>query len=51
MGSSLWTSVVAKIKMTWAGGSSRVFSRALKAEGESMGTSSMMYTRYLPWPG
>ena len=47
VGSSLWTSVVARMKITWGGGSSRVFRRALKAATESMCTSSMMYTRYL----
>jgi len=33
---SLWTSVVAKIKITYAGGSSKVFNRALKALSESI---------------
>jgi len=33
---TLCVSVVAKTKMTWAGGSSRVFSRALKASLVSM---------------
>ena len=32
--------------MTWGGGSSIVLSRALKAEVDSMCTSSMMYTLY-----
>ena len=41
------TSVVARMKMTCSGGSSIVLSRALKAEVESMWTSSMMYTLYL----
>ena len=41
---TFWISVVARIKMTWAGGSSNVFNRALKAAVESMCTSSMMYT-------
>ena len=41
---TFWISVVARMKMTWAGGSSRVFSRALKAAVESICTSSMMYT-------
>ena len=47
VGSSLWTSVVARMNTTWAGGSSKVLSRALKAATESMCTSSMIYTRYL----
>ena len=42
---TLWSSVVAKMKMRWAGGSSRIFSRALKAGVESMWTSSTIYTR------
>ena len=37
-----WDSVVAKMNTTWAGGSSRVFNKALKAPIESMCTSSMM---------
>ena len=36
------TSVVAKMNLTWAGGSSSVFRRALKACLVSMWTSSMM---------
>ncbi|CDD30341.1 putative uncharacterized protein [Firmicutes bacterium CAG:94] len=51
VGSSLCTSVVAKMKITWGGGSSKVFSSALKAATESMCTSSMMYTRYLAVAG
>ena len=39
---SLWGSVVAKMNFTCPGGSSSVFSRALKAAPESMCTSSMM---------
>ena len=39
---TFWTSVVAKMNLTWGGGSSNVFSRALKAWGVSMWTSSMM---------
>ena len=39
---SFCSSVVARIKTTCSGGSSRVFSRALKAEAESICTSSMM---------
>jgi hypothetical protein len=41
----LFGSVVAKKKYTRAGGSSRIFSRALNAPFESMCTSSMMKTR------
>ena len=41
---TFWISVVARMKMTWAGGSSSVFSNALKAAVDSMCTSSMMYT-------
>ena len=37
-------SVVASTKMTWGGGSSSVFSMALKAWVESMWTSSMTKT-------
>ncbi len=37
-------SVVARMNITWAGGSSSVFNIALKADGVSMWTSSMMYT-------
>ena len=44
---TLWISVVARMKRTCSGGSSSVFSRALKAPGESMCTSSMIYTRLL----
>ena len=36
-------SVVARMKTTWAGGSSSVFSSALNAGTDSMWTSSMMY--------
>ena len=42
VGSTLWISVVARIKMTCAGGSSRILSRALTAPGESMWHSSRM---------
>jgi hypothetical protein len=38
---SLCGSVVAKMNLTWGGGSSSVLSRALKALAESMCTSSM----------
>ena len=39
---TLWSSVVARMNIRCSGGSSRIFSRALKAEIESMWTSSMM---------
>ncbi|SRR6056297_2408093 len=42
----LCTSVVHRIKTTLAGGSSRVFKSALKAETESMCTSSIIKTLY-----
>ena len=42
VGSTFCGSVVASTKMTWAGGSSRVLSRALEAAVESMWTSSTM---------
>ena len=42
VGSILCFSVVARMKMAWAGGSSSVFRKALKAEVLSMCTSSMM---------
>jgi hypothetical protein len=35
-------SVVAKMNTVWGGGSSRIFSNPLKADFESMCTSSMM---------
>ena len=44
VGRTLWGSVVAKMKSTWGGGSSRVFSKALNAAVESICTSSTMYT-------
>ena len=47
----LWGSVVARTKMTAAGGSSRVLSSALKASRVSMWTSSMMYTLKRPSMG
>lgn len=34
--------------MAWRGGSSSVFRKALKAEADSICTSSMIYTLYLP---
>ena len=43
---SFWGSVVANMNTTCSGGSSSVFNSALKAEPESMWTSSMMKTRY-----
>ena len=43
---SLCRSVVAIMKTTCAGGSSRILSRALKAEVDSMWTSSMMKILY-----
>ncbi len=43
----LCLSVVAKIKITCAGGSSKVLRRALNAAFESMWASSNMYTLYL----
>ena len=42
---TLWSSVVARMNMRWSGGSSKIFSRALKAGVESMWTSSTIYTR------
>ncbi len=51
VGSTLWRSVVAMMKMAWAGGSSRVLRKALKALVESMWTSSMMNTLYFPTVG
>ena len=48
VGMILCFSVVAKIKMACAGGSSSVFRKALKACCDSMCTSSMMYTLNLP---
>ncbi|OQC28507.1 MAG: hypothetical protein BWX71_00791 [Deltaproteobacteria bacterium ADurb.Bin072] len=43
---TLASSVVARMKTTWGGGSSSVFSRALNALLESMWTSSMMKVLY-----
>ena len=51
VGSILCFSVVARMKMTCAGGSSRVLRKALNAAVESMCTSSMMNTLYLPTCG
>ena len=47
----LCTSVVAKIKITYEGGSSSVFKSALKAPIESICTSSMIYTLNFPSTG
>ena len=44
-------SVVAKMNIANAGGSSSVFKSALNAAGESMWTSSKIYTRRLPTVG
>lgn len=44
---TLSSSVVARIKMAWAGGSSRVLRSALKASLVSMWVSSMMTTLFL----
>ena len=44
-------SVVARINITYSGGSSSVFKRALKAAEESICASSIMYTLYLPLVG
>ena len=52
VGRILCFSVVARMNMTCWGGSSRVFRKALKAAVESMCTSSMINTLYLPtWGG
>ncbi len=48
---TLCGSVVASTKTAWTGGSSRVLSRALKASGVSMWTSSTMYTFMRPSTG
>ena len=48
VGSTLCFSVVARMKIAYEGGSSSVFKRALNAPAESMCTSSMIYTLYLP---
>ena len=47
----LWTSVVAKINITYDGGSSSVFKSALNAPVESIWTSSIIYTLYFPSVG
>ena len=51
VGRILCFSVVARMKMACAGGSSRVLRKALKALWDSICTSSMMYTLYLPTCG
>ena len=48
VGIILCFSVVAKMKMACFGGSSNVFKKELKACVDSMCTSSMIYTLYLP---
>jgi hypothetical protein len=48
VGSILCFSVVARIKITCAGGSSKVFRKALKAAVDSICTSSMINTLYFP---
>ena len=45
MAGTLCSSVVARMNIRWAGGSSRIFSRALKAGVDSICTSSTIYTR------
>ena len=51
VGRILCFSVVARMKIACAGGSSSVLRNALNAACESMCTSSMMYTLYLPTCG
>ena len=48
VGSTFWGSVVARTKITWPGGSSRVLSRVFEASVVSMWTSSTMYTFHRP---
>ena len=48
---TFWGSVVAKMNLTCAGGSSNVFSMALKALLDSICTSSMIYTLKRPTVG
>ena len=48
---SLCTSVVARINITYCGGSSRVFKSALNAPVESICTSSIINTLYFPKVG
>ena len=51
VGSTFCISVVARMNSRWAGGSSMIFSSALKASRESMWTSSMIYTRFFSTAG
>ena len=52
VGMILCFSVVARMNFAYAGGSSNVLRKALKAACESMWTSSMIYTLYFPtWGG
>ena len=51
VGRILCFSVVARMKMACAGGSSKVLRKALKAAADSMCTSSIIYTLYLPTCG
>ena len=44
---TFFSSVVARMNIKCAGGSSMIFSSALKAGVDSIWTSSMMYTRFL----
>ena len=48
VGRILCFSVVARMKIAWAGGSSKVLRKALNACEESICTSSMIYTLYFP---
>ena len=48
---TLWSSVVARMNIRCSGGSSRIFSRALKAGVDSIWTSSTMYTRFFTLAG
>src|SRR3989339_518093 len=51
VGSNLWCSVVAKINITYSGGSSSIFRSALKAAVESICASSMINILYLDFVG
>ena len=48
---TLWGSVVAKIKITFLGGSSKVFKSALNASFDSIWTSSIIKILYFPFIG
>ena len=48
---TLCSSVVARMNIRCSGGSSRIFSSALKAGVESICTSSMIYTRFFSTAG